>query len=144
MSACFVKSDRWIMMYNSDKGLEEPTCIRIDEIKTIKVKHEMTSNPTTQTHYYWLTINGTDFKDYFVTDSDALYEFVSNITGCKVLSKEEITKKIREDKKIEHENMERMSQINKINDIFSGGPIDLFQTTDKNHLWRECLGLNDI
>ena len=35
----------------------------------------MTSNPTTQTHYYWLTINGTDFKDYFVTDSDALYEY---------------------------------------------------------------------
>lgn len=123
MSACFVKSDKWIMMYNSDKGLEEPTSIRIDEIKTIKVKHEMTSN---QTHYYWLTINGTDFKDYFVTDSDALYEFVSNITGCKVLSKEEIAKKIREDKKIEHEVMKRMSQVDKINDIFSGGPIDLF------------------
>lgn len=136
MSACFVKSDKWIMMYNSDKGLEEPICIRIDEIKTIKVKHEMTSNPTTQTHYYWLTINGTDFKDYFVTDPDALYEFVSNITGCKVLSKEEIAKKIREDKKIEHEVMKRMSQVDTINDIFSGGPIDLFETIDKNHLWR--------
>jgi hypothetical protein len=119
-------------MYNSDKGLEEPICIRIDEINTIKVKHEMTSNPTTQTHYYWLTINGTDFKDYFVTDSDALYEFVSNITGCKILSKEEIAKKIREDKKIEHEVMKRMSQVDTINDIFSGGSIDIFSNGQIN------------
>ena len=116
MSACFVKSDRWIMMYNSDKGLEEPTCIRIDEIKTIKVKHETTSN---QTNYYFLSINDVYYKEYFVVEPEYLYEFVSNITGCKVLSKDEIAKKIREDKKIKHEVMERMSQIGKTDDIFS-------------------------